>query len=42
MKNFKIIGIDFSHIVIFFLTFFFVIHAFYLMWTSISSASTYR
>eukprot|EP00597_Dinobryon_sp_UTEXLB2267_P015777 CAMPEP_0170113682 /NCGR_PEP_ID=MMETSP0020_2-20130122/10103_1 /TAXON_ID=98059 /ORGANISM="Dinobryon sp., Strain UTEXLB2267" /LENGTH=1358 /DNA_ID=CAMNT_0010340223 /DNA_START=228 /DNA_END=4304 /DNA_ORIENTATION=+ len=37
-----IVGIDFSHIVIFFLTFFFVIHAFYLMWTSVSCASTYR
>jgi len=37
-----IIGIDFSHIVIFFLTFFFVAHAFYLMWTSVSCASIYR
>lgn len=37
-----ILGIDYSHIVLFFLTFFFVVHAFYFMRQSILSASRYR
>lgn len=35
-------AIDFSHVYLFFVTFFFVMHAFYLMFMSVWSSSTYR
>ena len=35
-------AIDFSHVYLFFVTFFFVMHAFYLMFMSVWSASRYR
>ena len=37
-----ITAIDFSHVYLFFVTFFFVMHAFYLMFMSVWSASSYR
>ena len=35
-------AIDFSHVYLFFVTFFFVMHAFYLMFMSVWSSSSYR
>lgn len=35
-------AIDFSHVYLFFVTFFFVLHAFYLMMMSVSAVSEYR
>lgn len=37
-----IVGIDFSHIFLFFVALFFVLHAFYLMFMAMMSASRYR
>jgi hypothetical protein len=37
-----ITAIDFSHVYLFFVTFFFVMHAFYLMFMSVWSSTTYR
>lgn len=36
-----ILGIDFSHIVLFYIAIFFVFHAFYIMWISYSSSKVY-